>query len=248
LRLALRPLVAVRAAVEALTAFAFITALAHMRLGNITAILQATPIIITLLTVMLGIEQVGWRRWLAVVAGFVGVLIVVRPSASGFDVWSLLALLAAVLVAVRDLITRRIAAAIPSSVVALVTTAAVAVVGLVIGLIEGIGTNWRVPTDWELVYLALAAGLVSAGNYGIVVAFRRSDVSVVSPFRYSVIVWAIALGYLVWGDIPDLPAMTGTLLIVAGGLYTIHRERVRMREAARPLEQVPDAGATAKTR
>jgi drug/metabolite transporter (DMT)-like permease len=227
-RAAVSPLVVGRGLLEAVVAVTYITALAHLPIANITAILQAAPIILTLFAVVVGIERVGWRRWLAILAGFLGVLIIVRPGAAGFNAWSLLALLSAVILAFRDLATRRIGATAPSSVITLATTVAVAAVGVAMSIAE----TWHMPTATQMLYVTLAGIAVSLGNFCVVVAFRGSDIAVVSPFRYSIIVWAIIAGFVVFGDKPDLPALAGILLIGGSGFYTLHRERVRARAAA----------------
>jgi drug/metabolite transporter (DMT)-like permease len=227
---ALSRLVLLRAILEAAVAFLFITSVAVLPLANITAILQATPIILTLMTVVLGIEQVGWRRWSAILCGFAGVLLIVRPSPVQFDIYALLALATAALVAVRDLVTRAIGLYVPSSVITFSTTLAVAVAGVVVGLAEG----WQPVGASEAALLFAAAVLVTLGNATIVMAFRGTDVSVVSPFRYSNVPFAIVLGFFVFGELPDVIAFAGIALIIASGMYTIHREQVRQR-AARAL-------------
>ncbi|WP_019400544.1 MULTISPECIES: DMT family transporter [unclassified Chelatococcus] len=228
------PMLLLRAFLEAAVAFTFITALAHIPLGNITAILQATPILMTMIAAMVGLETVGWRRWCAVFVGFCGVLLIVKPDMAGFDAWALIALGAAALAAMRDLVTRQIRAEVSTGLVTIASAAAVPLVGLALAPTQ----EWQ-PIDARATgFLAGAAVLVSLGNYCLIVACRGTDVSIVSSFRYSVVVWAILLGFLVWGELPDALAMAGTGLIVAAGVYTIHRERVRMREAR--------AGATAQ--
>ncbi len=221
------PVVLVRAGLETMVAFSYISALAFLPLANITAILQATPILMTLIAVALGLERVGWRRWTAIGVGFAGVLLVVKPNPAAFDAYALVALLSALGVAVRDLVTRRIAGDVPSIVVTLSTTTAVGLAGLVIGLREA----WAPLHARELMLLAGAAAFVTLGNLCIIVAFRRAAVSVVSPFRYTVVAMAIALGYLVFGELPDLFAAGGIVLIALSGLYTIHREQARLRQA-----------------
>lgn len=220
------PIVALRGALESAIAFTFILALAHLPLANITAILQAASLILVAMASVLGIEKVGWRRWAAVVVGFIGVLVIVRPSSDGFTVYSLVALASAALVGARDLVTRQIGADVPSTVVTFTTTLVVCATGWIIGITE----TWQPVGPREWAYLMGAALFVAAGNYAIIVAFRDADVSLVSGFRYTVLVFAIALGALVWGDVPDLPALIGTVLIVGSGLYTLHRQRVRSAE------------------
>ena len=215
----------VRATAESMVALCFVTSISQLALADLTAILQATPLIITLFSVVLGIEKIGWRRWSAVIVGFVGVLLVVKPGGHTFNIYALLALLSCFLVAFRDLMTRKINPAIPTVVVSLTTTLSVVVVGLLLGL-----ESWKPIELQPTLYLLAAAMFVSAGNMSIVKAYRIADPSAVSPFRYSVVIWAFLSGFVVFGEIPDALAIIGTGLIVASGIYTVHRERVRARE------------------
>jgi drug/metabolite transporter (DMT)-like permease len=231
----LAPVVAVRGLLEAAIAFTFLTALGQLQLANITAILQATPIMITLLTVVLGLEIVGWRRWAAITIGFVGVLLIVKPSLDGFNLYAGLALISAALVAIRDLATRSIAGHVPTAIVTLSATATVAALGFALSL----GEDWRPLTLREFAMLGAAAVLITLGNLAIIKAFRIGDISVVSPFRYAVILTSLTSGFLVFGELPDVVSIAGIALIVLSGIYTIHREQVRLREVRR-LE--PPAG------
>jgi drug/metabolite transporter (DMT)-like permease len=230
--------VAARSLLEAAVAITFLTALGHLELANITAILQATPIFITLLTVLLGLETVGWRRWGAIIIGFMGVLLIVKPSPSGFNIYAGLALLSAALVAVRDLITRSIAGHIPTVIVTLSATTTVAVLGFALSL----GEVWQPLSATELAQLGGAAVFVTLGNLAVVKAFRIGEMSVVSPFRYAVILTSLTTGFLVFGEWPDLISVLGILLIVSSGLYTIHREQVRLREATQKVPAAATAG------
>ncbi len=227
LRGAISRTVLLRSGLEAAVAFLFILGLAHLPIAIITTIGQAAPIILTLMVVFLGIEQVGWRRWSAIVVGFIGVLLVVRPSPAGFNVYALVALASAVLVAARDLATRYISNEVPSTVVALSTTAMVGLAGFALAL----GETWQPLLFRETLFLLFSAVLVTLGSLAIIIAFRGTDISVVGPFRYSIIVLSIVAGYFVFGELPDLVAAGGIGLIVGSGIYTIHREQVRRREA-----------------
>lgn len=222
-----QPVVLARAGIEASVAFLYISALGSLPLANIVAILQATPLMMTLIAVAFGLETVGWRRWSAISVGFCGVLLIVKPDPATFNAAALVALVSALLVAVRDLVTRRIAGEVPSTVVTLSTTAAVALAGAAIGFSEA----WQPLGSRELALLAAAAALVTAGNLCIIVAFRRAEASVVSPFRYTIVVMAIGLGYLVFGELPDGLSVAGIALVVGSGVYALHREGVRLREA-----------------
>jgi drug/metabolite transporter (DMT)-like permease len=234
------PLVILRGLIEAAIAFLFITSLAQLPLANTNAILQATPIILTLLTVALGIEEVGWRRWIAIVVGFVGVLLIVKPSAGGMNVYALLALGSAALVAVRDLVTRRIKGHVPTSIITLATTVTVTLAGFALAASD----TWIRPTGTHLLILAGAAFFVTLGSLAVVKAFRVGEIAVVSPFRYSVILTSLILGYLVFGDWPDAYSFLGIALIVGSGLYTLHREQVRQLEGTRRAATLSSAGET----
>jgi drug/metabolite transporter (DMT)-like permease len=218
-----------RGCLEAVVAFLLISSLPHLPIAIITAIVQSTPLIMTLAMVMLGLERVRWRRWSAIVVGFLGVLVIVRPGPAGLNIYAFLALAAAVLVAGRDLATRFVPADVPSTVVALASTAAVGIAGVLVGF----GETWPPLGTRELSYILGAAVLVTLGNLFNIIAFRDTDVSVVAPFRYSVILWAILSGLVIFGELPDPTAFVGIALIVASGVYTIHREQVRQREAVR---------------
>jgi drug/metabolite transporter (DMT)-like permease len=219
----LRPIVILRGVTEGIIALMFITALKHLPIGNITAILMAASLIVIVLAVMLGLESVGWRRWAAVTVGFIGVLIMLRPSGDGLNWYSLLALGSATLVAIRELITKRLGSDIPSTIVALATTIATGMTGLLVSFTD----IWEPLVVTHVLYLAGAAVFVALGNLAIIMAYRGTDVSVVSGYRYCIVVFAMILGYLVWSDIPDLWALIGSALIIGSGLYTLHRQRIR---------------------
>ncbi|SEG64151.1 DMT family transporter [Bosea lathyri] len=223
LLLALRPVVLLRGLIEATVALSFVWALGMLPLANATAIGMASPLLIVALAVALRIERIGWRRTLAVLVGFCGVLIVLRPSADGFNAAALIALASAVLVAFRDLLTRSIGNDVPSTVISLTTTVLVGIVAVSYGSLEDWQPIWR----RETAFVAAAAVLVSSGSFFIIGAFRNTDVGIVSGYRYSVIIFAVIAGYLIWGDIPEPLAFVGIGLIVASGLYTMHRQRVR---------------------
>ncbi len=225
-RLAFQPLVAGRAALEALLAALFLFSLPHLALGDITVIMQITPLVITMLSALVLREFVGWRRWLAIVLGFVGVVLVAQPGAQAFNFYVITAVIVAILVAVRDLMTRRLDRSTPTTAVTFTTTLSVCVLGFAGAPLE----VWQPLTVFGMLLLAASAVLVTMANVFIIRAFRGVDVSAVSPFRYFGVVWAIILGYAIWSDLPNSVAIAGTLLIVGSGLYTMHRETVRLRQ------------------
>jgi len=236
--LLVRP-VALRVAGEVGGTVSFLAAITHLPLANTAAIFQALPLAITLGAALIFGEPVGWRRWLAITAGFVGVLIIVRPGVEGFNQFSLLALVSVVFCAVRDLATRRIPAQIPSLFITLLTTVTVTTAGAVILVPLG---GWTPPSSRALGLLALAAVLLLIGYQCVIMALRSGDISAVAPFRYSALLWAMLLGYLVFGDVPDAAMMTGASIIVLSGLYAFYRERVRHRPVAADASGLPPDG------
>ncbi len=225
-----------RASLEGLIATLYIAALAGIALAEATAITMLTPLIITAFsTIFLG-EQVGWRRWTAILVGFVGILLVLQPEGRVVPIWAVSMVFACtILIAVRDTLTRRMPAELPSLMLTITTTCGTLVAGGSLALHGGI---WKPLPLNILLALAGAGFLVLIGNYAIIEAYRKSDLSAVSPFRYSVIVWAVIVGFVMFGEVPGPLSLAGLVLILGSGVYTIHRERVRRRE-----ERANKAGA-----
>lgn len=222
-RTALRPLVGLRCGLEISTALASVVALSLAPLATVSTLMMTAPLMIAATTMALRWERWRGGRLLATVAGFAGVLLVIQPSARP-DVPAAglaCALLCAASLAARDLVTRRIPATIPSSIIAVATTLAVCLAGLLLGLME----RWEPLTQQALGVLAAAAGCAALGNYTLIVACRGVDLSVVTPFRYSLIVWALLLGYAIWGDMPRPQAAVGVCLIVVAGAFTVWTAR-----------------------
>jgi drug/metabolite transporter (DMT)-like permease len=212
-----------RTVAEIFAAILFILALFNMPIANINAILQVVPLMVTACAAVFLGETVGWRRWAAIVVGFLGVMIVIRPGLEGFDAWSVVALGSMLFITVRDLTTRTMPRGIPALLVALVTAVAVALTGPVFGVAAG--ETWVVPDRDSLVLIGGAAVFLIGGYLFAVDFMRHGDIAVIAPFRYIVILWAIIVGYIVWREIPDLAMIIGTALIIASGIYTIQRER-----------------------
>lgn len=243
---ALRPLqtllvrpVALRVIGEIGGTITFMAALVHLPLANTSAIFQALPLAITLGAAVILREPVGWRRWSAIVAGFVGVLIIVRPGLSGFSQYSLIALLSVAFCALRDLATRKIPEKIPSLFITLLTTVTVTAAGGAIIVPLG---GWTPPSANALALQALAAVLLLVGYQCVISALRTGDISAVAPFRYSALLWAMMLGYVLFGDVPDAMMVLGASIIVASGLYAFYRERIRHRALAAESSGLPPDG------
>lgn len=222
-RLALHPLVWLRAACEVGGTVTFIAALQHLPIANVSAVLQAVPLAVAMGAALFLGEGVGWRRWLAIIAGFLGVLIVVRPGLQGFNTYSMLALCCVMFSASRDLVTRKLPQAIPTLLVSTTTSLAVTLCGAV--LIAPMG-GWQPVSAGNLLLLASAAMLILVGYQFVVLSTRQGEMSYIAPFRYTSLLWSILLGYWVFADIPDTAMIAGASLIVASGIYTLYRERI----------------------
>jgi drug/metabolite transporter (DMT)-like permease len=229
----LRPKIVVRAILDSLATVTYLTSLFHLPIGNATAINMATPLFITLFAVIAFKEQVGAGRWLAIGTGFAGVLLVVQPSGAAFNAYALLCLGGTLLHASRDLMTRTISRGIPSLLVTLSTAIAVTSLSGAWSLFVA----WKPMNAVHLLQLAGAGVFLSGGYYLLTVSMRAGEMSVVAPFRYTGLLFALFFGYVVWGDVPNALAWGGIALLVAAGFYVLHSERTR----ARPeLEAIPD--------
>jgi len=226
-----RLLIALRCLAEAAAAYFFLTALFNMEIANVTAILQALPLAVTLGSALVFGEQVGWRRMTAILVGFCGVLLIVRPGLEGFTVYSLYGLATVFCAMVRDLVTRRLSTAIPSLTVTFFTAVSVTALGVVLGL----GTDWAPLGPREAGLIAGASVLIIGAYLTIIMAMRAGDISFVAPFRYTGLVVAIIAGVALFGDWPDLLTWVGSAIVVGSGLFAFWRER----RLAVPRPRVP---------
>jgi S-adenosylmethionine uptake transporter len=210
----------------------FLTALFNMELANATAILQAMPLVVTLGAALVLRESVGWRRYSAIAIGLCGVMIIIRPGGDGFNVYSLSALAAVFFLVLRDLATRGIPRDVSSNFISLVSAIAVMTLG---GIVTLLG-DWQPVSVQTLLKLSGSAVLLMAGYFWSIQAMRFGEVSFTSPFRYSSLIWSILMGYLAFGDTPDLAMIIGSIIVVASGLFTLYRERKVKLSLARPIK------------
>jgi len=217
-----------RAFAELAATMAFLTALSHMPLANITAILQALPLTVTMFAAIFFGEQVGWRRWSAILAGFIGVLIIIRPGGDGFNEYAVLAIIAVACVTVRDAITRRLDRSVPSLFVAFISAIPI----FIYGGVATATTGWTVVSGKMIGIVVVAAIAITCGYLFAVMAMRNGEISFVAPFRYTGMIWAILFGFLLFGDLPDAATILGTMIVIGMGVYAFHRERIRQRASA----------------
>lgn len=215
-----------RALFDGLSTVGFIGTRAHMQLANLSVVLQVAPLFIVALSVAFYGECVGWRSWAAVLVGFAGALLVIKPIPSEFNIWGLVGIASALTAALREMMNRRIDHDVPTLAIAFCGTVGITVCGAFFYPFE----QWRVFAPGDLLVLFVATIFVALAIYLLAIAFRNVDLSVMAPFRYSYILTSTLGGFLVFGEYPDGVSTVGAVLIVASGIYALHREALRRRE------------------
>lgn len=206
---------------EILATFSFVTALSTVGISLASAVIQATPLAVTFVAILLLGERVGWRRWGAILVGFAGVLVILRPGLEGFDAGALWAVSAMIGLALRDVATRLMPGTTPSTRIAFYGMATLVVAG---GLHMALVAPPVRPDGATLGYVAGTIGFGALGYFLMIQAMRIGEISVVAPFRYSRILFALTVGFLVFGETPDLMTYLGCAITIAAGLYAFLRE------------------------
>ena len=215
-------LMMVRTAGEVGAAYFFLSALFNMPIANATAILQALPLTVALGAALILKEPVGWRRFAAIGVGFLGVFLILRPGAEGFNAWSLYAVAAVICVTIRDLAVRRMSPSVPSLTIALHASVGI----LILAVVGALFTDWQPMAARHWAYLSGSVIFVMAAYLFGVMTMRVGDIGFVSPFRYTSLIAALFMGLLVFGEWPDGVTLAGALIVVATGIYTLWRERI----------------------
>jgi drug/metabolite transporter (DMT)-like permease len=231
-------LVVLRCVGEIGSTFCFLTALFNMPLANASAILQSVPLAVALGAALFLAEPVGWRRYLAIGIGFLGVLVIVRPGSEGFNVYALWAVAAVGFIVLRDLSTRRLSPDIPSLQVTLLAAAAITAAAGFASLFGG----WRPVAPIHAGALTLSALSLIVGYLFGVMTMRLGAIGFTQPFRYTMLPWAIMFGVLFFGEYPDAWMLVGSAIVVGTGLFTFYREQVVARLALERVE-VREGGA-----
>lgn len=221
LRMLLTPMMLLRLGSAAASTIFIVLALRELPLATFNAVLQMTPLAVIAGAAVIYGEKVGWRRWLATLAGFTGVMMIVRPGgASGTAAY--LALTALLFTTTRDLTTRGLHHDIPSIFVAAGSAAFITVGGFAVIPFDA---AWSMPTARGWLLLVSSAACMFVATTFVIIALRTGEIAVVAPFRYTQMPLSILLGYWWWGDMPDVIAFLGIGLVVIAGLYTLQRER-----------------------
>lgn len=223
----LLPAVLLRNFGEIIGTSGYVLAVVLTPLSSASAILQATPLMVALGAGLFLGHHVGWRRWVAISIGFVGVLIIIRPGLEGFQPASLFAVQGVIGLSIRDLATRAIPAHVSTSVLSAFGFGVVAPAGAVLLLFE---TAPVIPDSGQLGLLAAALIIGPIGYYAIVAAMRIGEIPVVTPFRYVRLVFAMIIGVLVFDEVLDFWTLLGAAIIIGSGMFTIYRE-ARARKA-----------------
>lgn len=201
----------------------FVSAIVLTPISSASAILQATPLAVTLGAALFFHEPVGWRRWSAILAGFAGVLLIIRPGMDAFDPLSLFAVMGVVGLALRDLATRNVPRVTSSFQLSFLAFLTLIPAAILLSFYSQQDLVVPAAPDWGLIVGAVVMGVAS--YYAIVAAMRVGEVSFVTPFRYSRLIFALIIGVLVFNESPDLPMLVGAAIIVGSGIYTLWRER-----------------------
>ena len=208
-----------RAVLMTCSTICFVTGLSLLPIADAIAIAFAGPLLTVALAIPFLGERVGWRRWLAILVGFAGVLIIVQPTGDAFRIAALAPLGAAFFGACRDVVTRRISGSESSSAILMISTTLVTLAGFL---------SW--PLGWapiqsaHLWIFAVSGIFVGVAQYLIIEGFRLGEVALVAPFKYTTLIWAVLIGAIFWGDIPGTGVWIGTVLVVGGGMYLLRSE------------------------
>ena len=219
----------IRQFAEGIAAVAFITSLTLIPLSTVAAVFQATPLVITMGAALFLGEAVGWRRWLAIIVGLIGVLIIIRPGLNSFDPNVGYVLIAVLFVTVRDLITRKLPMNVPSTIVSFQAFASLIIAG---GILIFLSDQKIVGLDKNQIYFVLGGIIFGViGYYCIVASTRIGEAGVVTPFRYSRLLFAIIIGFLFFNERPDFYTLLGASIVIMTGIYTVLRERYLARRS-----------------
>jgi drug/metabolite transporter (DMT)-like permease len=232
----LSPRVLARSVFDCINIFSFVTAITHLNLAECYAILLTAPLLMTVLAVVFFREPVGWRRWLAIIIGFGGALLIIRPDTHAFNWWAAVAALCALAAASREIITARIARDASVLEMTLTTFLITGAVALLLSIWE----IWSIPTPRDAGLLSLMTAGWMSGTLLLIYACRIGPISAVAFSRYTLLIWGAIGGYLVFAEYPDIWTFAGAAIIVGSGFYVFRRETIRNQPLALKPDQLVD--------
>ena len=195
----------------------FILSFRYLSLADAHSIASLTPVLVVALSALILREHVSLKTWLAIFVGFIGVLIIMRPGLSIFDPKSLIPLAGAFFLSVYQIVTRKASEKDPNETSLFYTS----IVGII--LMGVIGYNfWQPLMEYSLIYFIAIGFFFSLGLYFQIIALSMARAGIIQPFHYTLIFWAIILGYIFYDDFPDIPTLIGALVITVSGIYTLY--------------------------
>ncbi|MEL6840338.1 MAG: DMT family transporter [Pseudomonadota bacterium] len=218
----LDPRVIARSLCEVIGSCFFVSALALIPLTTASAVIQATPLVVAMAAALFLKQPMGWRRWIAIVVGFCGVLLIIRPGMEGFVPATLLAVGGMLGLAARDVITRSLTVSLSGVQLGIHAFAIVTPAALALSLIQGQRLVQPAGVEWAILGAGVIIGMIA--YLAIVAATRTGNAGIISSFRYSRMVFALVIGYIAFAEIPDAPTLIGAAIIIGSGLFTLWRE------------------------
>ena len=219
----------VRAGLFVLSAALMVSSLSLLPLATVTAIVFASPVFVALLSRRMLNEPVDARRWFAIVLGFAGVLVIVRPGAAAFELALLLPVGCALANGLRDVVTRLLSRTETSMSILFWSTIGVMLAGLATAPF-----GWRTVNGVDGLWFLAAGVLNAAAHFMLIEALRMGEAALVAPFRYTILIWATGLGFFIWGELPDVYVLAGALIIVASGWTMLRSQRLERAAADAP--------------
>ena len=216
-----RRILTVRVFCEVALSYFMLNALMTLPLAYVTIVIQAIPLGLTMAAAVFYKEAVGWRRWLAIIAGFVGVMLIVRPGSASFQPEMFYVIISVVIFIFRDMITRQLSSNVPTFYTVYQQVIGVTLFNLVMCYFD----EWVPLAPVHYGMMLIAGVLFMFMTLSAILMMRFGDISFVAQFRYSGIIWAIIIGTVLFQETPDAPAMIGAVMIVVAGLYALYRER-----------------------
>lgn len=221
------PKVVMRSLCEVIGSCFFVSALALIPLTTASAVIQATPLVVAMGAALFLGQSIGWRRWLAIVVGFIGVLIIIRPGMDGFVPATLLAVGGMFGLAARDLITRSLTVTLSGPQLGIHAFGMVTPAAFILVLLQGQTPIMPTAGQWALLGAGVAIGMLA--YLAIIAATRKGNAGIISSFRYSRMIFALIVGYIAFTEIPDAATLIGATIIIASGIFTLWRETVLRR-------------------